>query len=216
MPKSKRRSTKALTNTNKKGRELKSQVVESIRGAIDAYKSVYVFSYENMRTNHFKEVRVAFRDSRFFLGKNKVMKVALGRSNEEEYLTELSKTANDIEGSTGVLCTNQSQEDVEAYFAKTSMISFAKSGFAATETITIPAGFLSEFVGSMYESLHKLGLPVFLNKGQLELTEEYTICTQGEMLTPERAKLLVHFDTPMAEFKLNLVSRWTEGKYTAY
>lgn len=65
MPKSKRQRTKALTKVDKKTSDLKQKVVESVREAVDSYATVFAFSFVNMRTNHFKDVRVDFRDSRY-------------------------------------------------------------------------------------------------------------------------------------------------------
>lgn len=65
MPKSKRQRVKPLTKAEKKGNELKQTVVEAVRGAVDSYSSVFAFSFHNMRTNHFKEVRLDFPDSRY-------------------------------------------------------------------------------------------------------------------------------------------------------
>jgi hypothetical protein len=64
MPKSKRQRVKPLTKAEKKGNELKQTVVEAVRGAVDSYRAVFVFSFSNMRTNHFKQVRLDFPDSR--------------------------------------------------------------------------------------------------------------------------------------------------------
>ncbi|RHY90037.1 hypothetical protein DYB35_001244 [Aphanomyces astaci] len=212
MPKSKRVRSKPLTQTNKKGAELKKGVVETIRHAVDEFETIYVFSFENMRTNHFKVVRADFSDSRFFLGKNKVMKVALGRTREEEYADNLFKLSADITGGVGLLMTNKSKDDVVKYFKDLSVEDYAKSGFVATETVTIPAGPQPQFVGSMVESLRQLGLPIDLKRGVIVLTNDHTICKEGATLTPEQAKLLVHFDKKLSTFNVQLVSRWaTEG-----
>lgn len=64
MPRSRRQRVKPLTQANKKGNDLKQNVVEAIRNGVDSYESAFVFSFSNMRTNHFKEVRMDFRDSR--------------------------------------------------------------------------------------------------------------------------------------------------------
>jgi len=213
MPKSKRQRSKPLTQANKKGNQLKQNVVDAIRNAVDSYDSAYVFSFQNMRTNHFKEVRMDFKDSRFFLGKNKVMKLALGRSKEEEYAENLARLAKDVSGSTGLLFTSKPQEEVVEYFSKLSVSDHPRSGFVATETVTIPEGPLPQFIGSMLESLRGLGLPVDLKNGAIVLTQNYTICKPGQTLTPEQAKLLVHFDRKMAEFKLVVLSAWSKDKY---
>ncbi|TDH73480.1 uncharacterized protein CCR75_003085 [Bremia lactucae] len=213
MPKSKRQRTKPLTKANKKGNELKKSVVDAIRNAVNTYDSIFVFTFQNMRSNHFKDVRMEFKDSRFFLGKNKVMKLALGRSKEEEYAQNLHCLSNDVSGNTGLLFTSKPYDEVTTYFAKLSIRDFPRSGFVATETVSIPEGPLSQFTGSMLESLRGLGLPVDLRKGTIVLSQNYTICKAGQSLTPEQAKLLVHFDRKMADFKLVLLSGWSNDKY---
>uniref|UniRef100_M4C3P0 Ribosome assembly factor mrt4 n=1 Tax=Hyaloperonospora arabidopsidis (strain Emoy2) TaxID=559515 RepID=M4C3P0_HYAAE len=213
MPKSKRQRTKTLTQANKKGNELKKNVVEAIRNAVDTYESAYVFSFQNMRTSHFKDVRMDFKDSRFFLGKNKVMKLALGRSKEDEYAENLFRLSKDVSGNTGLLFTNKPRDEVVDYFAKLSVSDYPRAGFVATDTITIPEGPLPQFIGSMLESLRGLGLPVDLKNGVVMLSRNYTICKSGQTLTPEQAKLLVHFDHKLAEFKLVMLSVWSKDTY---
>lgn len=68
--------------------------MNSIREAAEKYSSVYVFSFENMRNQKFKEFREQLKSSsRFFLGSNKVMQVALGRSASDEIQPGLYKVS---------------------------------------------------------------------------------------------------------------------------
>lgn len=149
----------------------------------------------------------------FFLGKNKVMQVALGRSKEEEYADDLARLSRDVSGSTGLLFTNKERQEVLDYFNTLSVSDYPRSGFVATEQVDVKEGPLPQFIGSMVESLRSLGLPVDLKKGAVVLTRDYTICKKGQTLTPEQAKLLQHFDRKMAEFRLEMLSVWSEGKY---
>jgi len=74
MPKSKRNKVIALTKVKKKGRSGKEDLVEKIQEALDEYKYNYVASFENMRAGPFKQLAHNMRkDSKFFLGKNKVI-----------------------------------------------------------------------------------------------------------------------------------------------
>ena len=48
--------------------------MDTVREAMDNYKNAFVVSFENMRTGPFKHLAFKMReDSRFFLGKNKVI-----------------------------------------------------------------------------------------------------------------------------------------------
>lgn len=69
-------------------------IVNAIRDAAENYNSVYVFSFENMRNKKLKEFRDELKaTSRFFLGSNKVMQVALGRSASDEVKPNLHKVS---------------------------------------------------------------------------------------------------------------------------
>jgi mRNA turnover protein 4 len=50
-----------------------------------------------MRNTFLKEVRSDFKDSRFFLGKNKVMAKALGTTVEDEYKENLRNVSKVID-----------------------------------------------------------------------------------------------------------------------
>lgn len=65
MPKSKRNKVVSLTKTGKKpGRENNERLFSNIRESIDQYQTCLVFSIENMRNTHLKEVRTELSDSR--------------------------------------------------------------------------------------------------------------------------------------------------------
>ena len=85
MPKSKRNKMVSLTNTKKKGREGKEQLVEKIQDCVGEYEYSYVLSFENMRSGPFKMMQNKMHDTtKIFLGKNKVMVRALGKHPEDE------------------------------------------------------------------------------------------------------------------------------------
>ena len=85
MPKSKRNKVVSLTKVKKKGRDGKEELVEKIQESLGAYKNAYVVSFHNIRAGPFKTLAHKMReDSKFFLGKNKVISIALGKSPEDE------------------------------------------------------------------------------------------------------------------------------------
>ena len=86
MPRSKRNKVVALTKVKKQGKSAKDDLIEKVQEAVDTYKNTFVVSFDNMRAGPFKNVALKSRDdSKFFLGKNKVMQVALGRNSDDEY-----------------------------------------------------------------------------------------------------------------------------------
>lgn len=52
--------------------------------------------------------------------------------------------------------------------------------------------FEEKFPHNMEPQLRQLGMPTTLVNGIVTLTKEFTICTQGQALSPEQAHLLVN------------------------
>lgn len=216
MPRSKRARKVNLTNTKSKGRALKTELVGRIRDAVEEFEHLYVFSFENMRSNLFKSLRQELSSSRIFLGKNKVMALALGHNEADEYMPELYHIGNDLSGQRGLLFTNSGPEEVQALFDKWRASDFARGGMVAPRTVVLPRGSLTTMIHSMIDPLRKLGLSVTLKRGVVTLDEDTHLCKEGEELTPEQARLLKLFEHKLAEFKLSMVSHWAEGVYTSF
>ncbi|XP_063417933.1 mRNA turnover protein 4 homolog isoform X1 [Mytilus trossulus] len=209
MPKSKRDKKISLTQTKRKGLELKQRLIDDIRECANKYKRIFLFSVHNMRNMQLKDVRQEWNHSRFFFGKNKVMALALGRTAEDEFKDDLHKLSKHLRGQTGLLFTNKTKEDVLKFFDDYRIKDYARSGNQATQTVVIETGPIPEFSHSMEPQLRKLGLPTTLNKGVITLLREYQVCEKDDTLTPEQARILKLFGHQMADFHISV-----EGMYT--
>jgi mRNA turnover protein 4 len=112
MPRSKKFKTINLTKTNSKGKEAKKLLIDKVRECFEKYNYLYVFSIYNIRSNFMQEARKKWRNSRFFLGKNKVLQTALGKTPEEEYRENLYLISEDIVGNCGLFFTNEPEKDI--------------------------------------------------------------------------------------------------------
>ncbi|KAF7842682.1 mRNA turnover protein 4-like protein [Senna tora] len=217
MPKSKRNKTVTLSKTQKKGRERKEAIVNEVKEAAEKYSSVYVFSFENMRNQKFKEFRDQLKStSRFFLGSNKVMQVALGHSAADEIRPGLYKVSKLLRGNTGILFTNLPKEEVERLFNEFEEYDFARTGGTATEKVELKEGPLEQFTHEMEPFLRKQGMPVRLNKGVVELVSDFVVCEEGKPLSPEASRILRLLGMKMATFQLHLMCRWSPDDFELY
>lgn len=208
----------ALTQTAKKTRDHKTAVIQEIRSAVDDHESIFLFSYENMRSHLFKKVRMDFRDpdmegksSRIFLGKNKLMQIALGRTPEEEYGENLRAMTKYVTGSVGLLVTSKPRDEVQEYFANLQEDDFARAGSLSPREVIVTNEMLYNFPVSMIDLFRKLGMPVEVNTGKIVLTggkKEYVVCKQGQTLSVEACKILFQFGIKVSEFTLKLVCCW--------
>ncbi|KAJ4979976.1 hypothetical protein NE237_010756 [Protea cynaroides] len=217
MPKSKRNRPVTLSKTKKKGRGHNESIVNSIRDAVDNYNSIYVFSFENMRNQKFKEFREQLKStSRFFLGSNKVMQVSLGRSIADEIRPGVHKVSKLLRGDTGLYFTNLPKEEVQRLFEEYEEYDFARTGSTATEKVELKEGPLDQFTHEMEPFLRKQGMPVRLNKGVVELVSDFVACEEGNPLSPEAARILRLLGIKMATFRLHLICRWSPDDFELY
>jgi mRNA turnover protein 4 len=221
----------ALTKTEKRStRDHKATFIEQIRQEIDQHDTLYLFHYDNMRSHHFQKVRLFFRpsssntkESRLFLGKNKLIQIAFGRTIEDEYdknLRYVSKRM--VGGSVGLLTTSRPIEEVETYLTNFCEPDYARAGTIATRDVMITSEMISYLPVNMMEQLRKLGLPIEIKNGTIVFREtnrtEYTICHVGKALSAEQCKLLVHFDMKLSNFQVKLLCRWEkkDGTFHSY
>jgi len=119
MPKSKRNKVVALTKVKTKGRAGKEDLVNKVREAVDEFRNAYVVSFENIRSGPFKIIANQWReDSRFFLGKNKVIQVALGKKPEDEPVDNSHLVSKYMRGQVCLLLSNKGKEAVEKRFSE--------------------------------------------------------------------------------------------------
>lgn len=213
MPKSKRNKVVTLSKTARKGRERKEEIARSVRAAFDSYESLFVFEFENMRNLKFKELRDELKNStRFFLGSNKVLQIAIGKDEATEVRDGVHQVAELLEGHRGLVFTNLPRDDFVRRMDEFEEHDFARTGSIATETVELNEGPLPQFTHDMEPFLRKQGMPVRLNKGVVELMTDFTVCTEGEQVSPEAAKILRLLEVRMAAFRIHLVARWCGGK----
>ncbi|XP_076264136.1 ribosomal protein LP0-like [Rhynchophorus ferrugineus] len=212
MPKSKRDKKISLTKTDKKGLVLKQKIVEDVRNCVEKYKSVYLFTFKNMRNEKMKEVREQWKPSRFFFGKNKVIAIGLGRSKEDEVENDLHKLSDCMKGQCGLLFTDCTKSEVTDWFDSYGVEDFARSGFKATQTVHLKEGPLKQFSHAIEPYLRQLGMPTKLERGVVTLIKDFEVCKEDSVLTPEQAKILELLEYKLATFKLILKARWTKGE----
>jgi len=229
MPTSKRDKLVSLTQTSKKTRDHKTKIIQDVRDTIDQHKSIYLFSYENMRSSKFKKIRMHFRSndknsmtkskssSRLFLGKNKLLQIALGQTSEDEYNDNLRHVSKLIKGSVGLLMTSLDRAQVVHYFEnQVQEQDFARAGAIASSTIKITQEMVETHPVSMVEQFRKLGLPVEVQVGKVGFMggkQDFLVCKKGNVLNVESCKILVHFGVQLSEFKVKLNSVWENGEF---
>lgn len=159
-----------------------------------------------MSTNNFKSLRESLTDSKFLMGKNKVIGVALGTDEENSYKPHTYRISQDLKGHCTLFFTNKDKEECEEIFNKFEEEEYATGGAIAQETIVLEKGFdsLKKFGHSMEPFLRQLGLPTRLVNSQIELLSDYLLSEEGKPLTVEKCKILKLLDKKMSRLKFQI------------
>jgi len=207
MPKSRRIKKIALTKTKKRpSSDFKTALVEKIHKALTKYNNVFVFSHEHMTTIPFRHIQAEWKDAKFFLGKNKLMKMALGRTEEESHKTNSYMLTQHLKGHCGLLLTNKTRDDVIQFFENFQTPQYADAGTIADRTLIMRKGYEDSkpFTSSMEPYLRKLGLNTSLVNTQIQLNEDFLVAEEGKPLNVEQCKLLRLLKIPIAVFRIKI------------
>ena len=162
-----------------------------------------------MRANLFKDVRIHFRESRIYMGKNTITQLALGKDSTDEYKDNLSQVSGMMEGEVGIIFTNRDKAEVVDYFRQFHAPEFAKAGHIPDENITLPPGNLFMDV-SMLNHLRLQGMIVEIEMGQIMLREPFKVAQVGVPLTPEQCRVLKFLDRKLVDFTIQLLCHWRD------
>ena len=165
-------------------------MVEKIQGLVEDYKFEYVVSFENIRAGPFKLLAHKLKsDSKFFLGKNKVVQVALGKSPETECADNLHLLSQYMRGQVCLVLSNKTKEQLEKVFADEAetVEDFATAGTKASYTVHLKKGTdaLDGYGHAMEPYLKQLGLPTKLNFQKIELLNDVYVCREGQPINVE-------------------------------
>lgn len=155
------------------------------------------------------------------MGKRSLIRLAFGKTQKESYvqglyklievLETLSGEAEAIEGELGLVFTNEKAAVIEEKLNEIQEDEFARGGFIANREIVKEKGELEGYPTSMYEHLRKLKIPVEINKGKLELKDDFRICKENEKLTVEQAESLKIFGIKLAKFRIGLLYKFNKA-----
>ncbi|EMR64726.1 putative mrna turnover protein 4 protein [Eutypa lata UCREL1] len=234
MPKSKRNRVVHMTNVTKKTREHKERLFENVRDSLSTYQYCFVFSVDNMRNTHLKEVRQDLSDSRLFFGKTKLMARALGHNPEDSFAENTYRLTSFVKGTVGLLFTNRDPASVVAYLGalSESKVDFARAGAVAPRSFAIPWGAVYSTGGevpaehdvplghTLEPELRRLHVPTRMVKGRVVLeagpeasdadrAEGFVVCREGDVLDSRQTRLLKLFSVCMSEFRVSVRAYWS-------
>lgn len=167
---------------------LKRKVFKMTQKYVDKFKFCYVFQHQNMKNVTFREVAENdWADSKFQMGKKKVIGIALGRTEETSYKLNTWKISEQLKGQRALLFTDKKIGETVDYFNKFEKQEYAHSGDIAPVTLvfTEQSNVFDKCSYSIEPYLRQLGVDTKLVNGKIKINNPYLACTHGQKLTAE-------------------------------
>lgn len=201
--------------------------MEQIREHCVSHPHIYLFRVQNMRNVLFKELRTQSKqNSRFFIGKNRVMALALGLETSSEAVEGASQVAKRLKGVRGLLFSHMGIEEIQPLLEAQEAVDYARAGTVADMTVVVehdPQGLRNMTTGELLSAtlepqLRAAGMPTKLRGGYILLAHEtpYTICEAGQKLSADQARLLKAFGIKMASFRVALLGHLHQGVFEEF
>ena len=106
MPRSKRAHVVHTSKTKKQTKLDKASKIESLRSQIESAKYVYLVSFDTVKTAPLQELRKNTPDSKFFFGKNTLVRLAIGTTPQTEVRDGIYKLSSKLKGSTALIVSS--------------------------------------------------------------------------------------------------------------
>ena len=220
MPVSKRAKKVSLTKVKKKAPSAgRSQYVDKLRQGVEARPNLFVVEIdEHSRPTQFKALRTSLPgDSALFLGKQTLMKVALGDCEENELKPAISKLSGALKGGHALIATDAPRAAVVAALEGCRAPEFATAGFVPDEHVVLEKGELdvAKYPVSMLAVFKKMDMPVEVQDSKLVLIDNFRVASKNKPISAEQAKMLTHMDLKLHEFAPAVVASYVDGDFSA-
>lgn len=116
MAKNKRNKIVTLSKTKKKGEiiDRKTLFIEKVKQLAADYNYIFTLTFKNMTTYAFQSLRAYWREEEgeFLMGKTSLMKIALGKNEDETLYADTYKLNQCLKGNSCMFFTNKEPESV--------------------------------------------------------------------------------------------------------
>ncbi|KJP87970.1 hypothetical protein AK88_02404 [Plasmodium fragile] len=217
MPKSKRNVTISLTKVKKKlnKKELKDQKLSDLKNIIQVPNIyIYILDVRTYSNNNLKEAIEYFKpNGRFFIGKNKLMKLALGTSEKSEAKPNVCKVAELLVGNRILLITKDAPLKVLKFFNDFQPQEYIKGGNISTQDVTLKTGDVLNVPVSMQKDLQKRKVTFDIVDQKIVIREDKILAEKDKIISPENAKLLRMLNRKIANFDITVLGYWNLNKF---
>ncbi|CAC9699278.1 ribosome biogenesis protein MRT4, putative [Plasmodium sp. DRC-Itaito] len=219
MPKSKRNVKISLTKVKKKvnKKEMKDLKLLEIKKMIQIPNVyVYVLDIRTYSNNNLKIAIEHFKpNGKFFIGKNKLMKLALGINENNEIKPNMSKISELLIGNRILLITKDGPLSVLKFFNEFQPEEYIKHGNISPQDITLKCGDVLNVPVSMQKDLQKRKLNFDIIDQKIILKENKVLAEKDKLISLENSKILRMLNMKIAFFDITVLGYWYLDKFVS-
>ncbi len=186
----------------------KYKFVDRLVELIEKYPVVGIVNINNIPAPQMQKMRASLKDkSVFIVGKNRLIKLAIEKSNKEN----IKDLANYIDGQTGIIFTDIDAFKLVKMLDASKTKAPAKGGEIAPEDIVVHEGETPFKPGPIISEFQKVGIPAAIQKGKIVIRKDTVVVKKGEVIGRDLAQVLTKLEIYPMTVGLDLRAAYEDG-----
>jgi large subunit ribosomal protein LP0 len=209
-------------------KEKKRIIINNLYEAFTKYKQVLVVKLDNVSSNQIQQARVALRQQKkgiMIVGKNTVVSKAIAlavkapKEGEKGFdirkdwfadNTQIAKLEELLKGKVGLIFSDAPVFEIRPIIEGNKKPAAAKVGMMAPIDVTIYPG-PTGMDPSQISFFHALNMSTKINKGQIEITKEFKVCTAGKKVGNSESVLLQKLNIKPFAYGMEIYRVYDDG-----
>jgi large subunit ribosomal protein LP0 len=197
----------------------KAATIEKIYELLGNHKQIILANFTNVGSSQIHQIRKTLRayGAHFVINKNtltkKIIKMRTEGIQEDEFkhleqnfggvIPELKTLVPLLKDKIALIFTDAPVYELKSKLEANKVPTEARVGSTAPIDFTVPAG-PTGLDPSQINFFHALNISTKINKGQIEITKDFKVCTKGKKIKASEAALLKKLNLKPFEYGLKL------------
>jgi len=191
--------------------ERKEEYFVKMKELLSSYSKLFVVEIDNVGSMQLQMTRKSLRGkAEILMGKNTMMRKVISDFVEENPGTPVEKLKEMCRGNVGFVFTNGDLGDIREILESNTRPAPARVGSTAPSTVVVPKGPTGCDPGQT-AFFQTLQISTKITKGQIEITNDVNLISEGEKVTASMAVLLQKLNIEPFTYGLNLKAVYDGG-----
>jgi len=191
--------------------ERKEEYFVKMKELLSSYSKLFVVEIDNVGSMQLQMTRKSLRGkAEVLMGKNTMMRKVISDFVEENPGTPVEKLKEMCRGNVGFVFTNGDLGDIREILESNTRPAPARVGSTAPSTVVVPKGPTGCDPGQT-AFFQTLQISTKITKGQIEITNDVNLISEGEKVTASMAVLLQKLNIEPFTYGLNLKAVYDGG-----